>query len=209
MASNEKAGEIGQPSLFDHNDGAVIVPIAATQLALFGDDSDIDPLIPNRRLWRPLQQPLSEKTVARFWRKVVKTPTHWWWRSAVSFPDGYGRFTFTDGDTPRTLSAHRFALLLAHGDLGDGIVGEHDCDETLCVRVEDGHLKKGTQSANLAHAVAMGRHIGPAPAGGDPRGRYGRALAIRDALEHGYDPDRLHAALAGHTIAGDPAPTLF
>lgn len=59
-------------------------------------------------------------------------------------------------------------------DLGDGIVREHRCAETLCVKVADGHLKSGTQAANLAHAVALGRHIGPTPAGGDPRGRYGR-----------------------------------
>ncbi len=179
------------------------------QLALFGDDASTGQGNPLRRVWRPLRQPLTAKTVARFWTKVVITPTCWLWRSAVSFPDGYGRFTFTDGDTPRTLSAHRFALLLAHGDLGDGIVGEHDCDETLCVRVSDGHLKRGTQSANLAHAVATGRHIGPTPAGGDPRGRYGRAVAIRDALRDGYDADRLHAALAGYSFDAQAPPTLF
>ncbi|MDJ0362422.1 hypothetical protein [Rhodococcus sp. H29-C3] len=60
---------------------------------------------------------------------------------SASTHDGYGLFTFTDGDTPRTLSAHRFALLLVHGELGDGVVGEHDCDETFCVRVDHGHLE--------------------------------------------------------------------
>lgn len=180
-----------------------------SQLALFGDDADIAPDTPVRRVWRPLQGLLTAKTEARFWTKVVKTPTCWLWRSAVSHPDGYGRFTFTDGGTPRTLSAHRFALLLAYGDLGDGIVGEHDCDETLCVRVDDGHLKRGTQSTNLAHAVATGRHIGPTPAGGDPRGRYGRAVAIRDALRDGYDADRLRAALAGYSLDAQAPPTLF
>lgn len=182
---------------------------ATTQLALFGGDTVVEPEMSVRRSWRPLQAPLTAKTVARFWTKVVITPTCWLWRSAVSFPDGYGRFTFTDGDGPRTLSAHRFALLLTYGDLGDGIVGEHDCDETLCVRVADGHLKRGTQSANLAHAVASGRHIGPTPAGGDPRGRYGRAVAIRDALRDGYDADRLRAALAGHSFDAQAPPTLF
>ena len=141
-------------------------------------------------MWRPLQQPLTAKTVTRFWTKVVKSPDHFWWRGSVSHPDGYGRFTFTDGDTPRTVSAHRFALLLEHGDLEDGIVGEHDCDETLCVRVADGH-------------------IGPTPAGGDPRGRYGRAIAIRDALIGGYDEQRMLAALAGHSIDAQAPPTLF
>lgn len=179
------------------------------QLALFGDDTDASLAQPVRRAWRPLQGTLTAKTVARFWTKIVKTPTCFYWRGSVSFPDGYGRFTFTDGDTPRTLSAHRFALLLEYGDLGDGIVGEHDCDETLCVRVADGHLKRGTQSANLAHAVAVGRHIGPTPAGGDPRGRYGRAVAIRDALRNGYDADRLRAALAGYSFDAQAPPTLF
>lgn len=179
------------------------------QLALFGDATDAAAPQPVSRIWRPLQGPLTAKTVARFWMKVVKTPTCWWWRSAVSFPDSYGRFTFTDGVSPRTLSAHRFALLLEYGDLEDGIVGEHDCDETLCVRVADGHLKRGTQSANLAHAVAVGRHIGPTPAGGDQRGRYGRAVAIRDALQDGYDEPRLLAALAGHSFGAQAPPTLF
>ncbi|OZD85314.1 hypothetical protein CH260_20425 [Rhodococcus sp. 05-2256-B2] len=182
---------------------------AVMQLALFGDDTDAAEPQPVRRVWRPLQQPLTAKTVARFWTKVVKCPDHFWWRGSVSHPDGYGRFTFTDGDAPRTLSAHRFALLLEYGDLGDGIVGEHDCDETLCVRVADGHLKRGTQSANLAHAVAAGRHIGPTPAGGDPRGRYGRAVAIRDALTGGYDEHRMLAALAGHSVDAQAPPTLF
>lgn len=179
------------------------------QLALFGDDTDAASPPPVQRVWRPLQQPLTAKTVARFWQKVVRTPTCFFFNGSVSFPDGYGRFTFTDGDAPRTLSAHRFALLLEHGDLGDGIVGEHDCDETLCVRVADGHLKRGTQSANLAHAVAVGRHIGPTPAGGDPRGRYGRAVAIRDALKDGYDESRLRAAFAGHSFDAQAPPTLF
>lgn len=179
------------------------------QLALFGDAADVASLDPPRRFWRPLQEPLSAKTVARFWKKVVVTPTCHLWRGSVSFPDGYGRFTFTDGDTPRTLSAHRVALLIVHGDLGDGVIGEHDCDETLCVRVAEGHLKLGTQSSNLAHAVAIGRHLGPTPAGGDPRGRYGRAVAVRDALHDGYDEPRLRAAFAGHSVDAQVPPTLF
>ncbi|MBY6709070.1 hypothetical protein HQ308_19965 [Rhodococcus sp. BP-241] len=180
------------------------------QLVLFGDAVDTTAApVPPTRTWRPLKAPLSEATVRRFHSKVVATPGCHYFTGAVSNPDGYGRFTFTDGDTPRTLSAHRVALLLAHGDLGDGVVGEHDCDETLCVRAADGHLKLGTQSSNLAHAVAVGRHLGPTPAGGDPRGRYGRAVAIRDALRRGYDEQRLRAALAGHSVDTQSPPTLF
>ncbi|MDJ0362753.1 hypothetical protein [Rhodococcus sp. H29-C3] len=60
------------------------------QLALFGDDTDAATPQLVRRAWRPLQQPLTAKTVARFWTKVVITPTHFFWRSAISNPDGYG-----------------------------------------------------------------------------------------------------------------------
>ncbi|MBY6366930.1 hypothetical protein [Rhodococcoides corynebacterioides] len=177
-----------------------------SQLALFGDDTAVPA---STRAWRPLREPLPARTVARFWAKVVVTPTCHLWRGSVSYPDGYGRFTFTDGGTPRTLSAHRVALVIVHGDLGDGVIGEHDCDESLCVRVGDGHLKLGTQAANLAHAVAIGRHLGPTPAYRDPRGRYGRAVAIRDALLDGYDPGRLRAALSGTDANAIAAPTLF
>ena len=51
-------------------------------------------------------------TVTRFWAKVTRTPGCWWWGGAVSHPDGYGRITFTQDGDRRTLSAHRFALLL-------------------------------------------------------------------------------------------------
>ena len=184
---------------------------AAAQLALFGDavDATDTPVSPATWTWRPLKAPLSEATVRRFRAKVVVTPGCHYFVGAVSNPDGYGRFTFTDGDTPRTLSAHRVALLLVHDDLGRNVIGEHDCDETLCVRVDDGHLKLGTQAANLAHAVATGRHLGPTPAYRDPRGRYGRAVAIRDALLGGYDPTRLRAALTGTDADTIAAPTLF
>ncbi|WP_328814201.1 hypothetical protein [Rhodococcus sp. NBC_00297] len=181
-----------------------------SQLALFGDavGTNTTAPAPPTWTWRPLKAPMPETTIRRFRAKVVVTPGCHYFVGAVSNPDGYGRFTFTDYDTPRTLSAHRVSLLLVHGDLGDGVVGEHDCDETLCVRVGDGHLKLGTQASNLAHAVAVGRHFGPAPAGGDPRGRYGRAVAIRDALTGGYDERRLHAVLAAPTVASTE-PTLF
>lgn len=158
----------------------------------------------------PLAAPPSAATVERFRSKVVTTPGCHFFVGAVSNPDGYGRINFLDGGVQRTIGAHRFALILVHGDLGPDAVGEHDCDETLCVRVADGHLKLGTQAANLAHAVATGRHLGSTPAYRDPRGRYGRAVAIRDALIGGYDPDRLRAALAGVDAADTiTTPTLF
>lgn len=150
-------------------------------------------------------------TVGRFWSRVIRTPGCWWWTGAVSYPDGYGRLSVTQDGVTRTLSTHRFALLLDHGDLDEeGMVAEHHCNETLCVRVHPEHLHPGTQTANVRYAVALGRHRGPRPGNVDPRGRHGRAVAIRGALAGGYDPVLLAAARDPHPALGLfdlPAPT--
>lgn len=143
-------------------------------------------------------------TTARFWAKVTRTPGCWWWGGAVSNPDGYGRITWTEDGIRRSLSAHRFALLLSLGALTHETFVEHYCNETLCVRVHPDHIRPGTQTTNLRYAVALGRHRGSAPGGGDPRGRHVRALAIRTALAAGYDP----LALA-YARDPNPSPALF
>lgn len=138
-------------------------------------------------------------TITRFRQRIVATPTCHWFIGAISVPDAYGRVTFQHAGRTRTMSAHRFALLAAGVEVGVGQVGEHGCDETICVRVHPDHVRVATQPANLAHAVAVGRHRGPRPGDIDPRGRVGRALAIRAALSDGYDADRLAEAMAWGT----------
>jgi len=171
--------------------------------------TSVDPVLPGLEFLTP--QPTAEPqptvpapsaaTIARFWSRVVKTPTCWWWTGAISSPDGYGRITYSTAGVPVTLSAHRFALLLADGELPAAMVCEHRCNETLCVRVDPGHAQAGTQTANLHYAVSLGRHRGPHPGDIDPRGRYNRALAIREALADGYDPLRLAHARDGRSVS--------
>jgi len=160
-----------------------------------------DPVLPGLEFLAPPQTAEPETvpapsaaTVARFWSKVTKTPTCWWWTGATSSPDGYGRITYSTNGVPVTLSAHRFALLLANDELPAAMVCEHGCNETLCVRVHPDHAHAGTQAGNLRYAVSLGRHRGSRPGNIDPRGRYLRALAIRAALADGYDPIRLAQA---------------
>ncbi len=134
--------------------------------------------------------------VSRFWKQVVKGPEQhcWIWVGAVSTPDGYGRISWQVDGQRRTLSAHRFALLLEHGArLPEGIVGEHSCCEPLCVRVGDKHLRLTTQSANISYAVARGRHNSNKKVV-DSDQRSARSLRVRAAVKDGWDLDALRAA---------------
>jgi len=150
--------------------------------------------------------------VARFARFVVRGPgpRDCWLLVGAIADDGYGpTISWTQDGGRRTLSAHRFALLLAAGTLDHQTFGEHHCNETLCVRVDPTHLHPGTQSANLRYAVSLGRHRGCLPTDIDPRGRHGRAHAIRAALTGGYDPLRLAAARTGGYDLLSPTLPLF
>ncbi|ORM37795.1 hypothetical protein BFL43_03060 [Williamsia sp. 1135] len=135
-------------------------------------------------------------TEERFWSHVVRSRRCYFWTGAVSSPDGYGRITFRRNNRQRAMSAHRFALLLKYPELsaaGDDnsaleSIGEHHCNEPLCVRVDPEHVQIGTQATNLAYAVMLGRHRGPIPTA--LQSRVSRSLAIRDYLTRGGDPER-------------------
>lgn len=137
-------------------------------------------------------------TEERFWSHVVRSRRCYFWTGAVSSPDGYGRITFRRNNRQRAMSAHRFALLLKYPELGEvadstgttsvDSIGEHHCNEPLCVRVDPEHVQIGTQATNLAFAVLLGRHRGSIPTA--LQSRVSRSLAVRDYLTAGGDPDR-------------------
>jgi hypothetical protein len=147
---------------------------------------------------------LNDRAARRFWNTVVKGPgsSCWIWCGAVSSPDGYGRFTWQHGSVRRTLSAHRVALLLERGELPNDMVGEHCCCEPLCVRVDPQHLRVTSQSANIAHAVRLGRHAGGRPVV-DSADRYARSLRVRAAVSAGWDEAALRSAQGGNPGVDD------
>lgn len=137
----------------------------------------------------------TERDVERFTKNVIKTSHCWVWTGAISSPDGYGRFTIQRNNKQRTIPAHRFALLAAGYSL-TGFVGEHECNEPLCVRVGAGHLRVSTQSENLAYAVALGRHQGNMPTSRFSSDRVSRSRAVRQLALDGWDDEKYRAILA-------------
>lgn len=90
----------------------------------------------------------------RFWSKVKKTDTCWFWIGAKA-TNGYGRFKFAG----RCVSPHRISYESVHGPTSLNVC--HKCDTPSCVRPD--HLFAGTQSANMKDAMAKGRAQPPSP----------------------------------------------
>lgn len=147
--------------------------------------------------------PLTKRAIDRFWSQVVCGDSDhcWIWCGAISYPDGYGRFTWQTGGRRRTVSAHRVALMIEQdGELPEGIIGEHSCCEPLCVRVDQAHLWPATQAENIARAVHLGRHRGNLPVTGSHH-RWQRSQQVRQVVRDGWDKQSYQ--LARHSVLAD------
>lgn len=90
------------------------------------------------------------KAIERFWEKVDKTADCWVWLGARSKSRSaeYGSF--------RGIRAHRIAYELVVGPIPEGLVIDHLCRNTLCVRPE--HLEAVTQRENVLRGDAPPAH---------------------------------------------------
>lgn len=137
--------------------------------------------------------PIDDTVAQHFWASVIRSDSCWWWVGAISTPDGYGRVTWRRANRQRSMSAHRFALVLAVGELDDETVAEHKCNHPLCVRVDRNHVQASTQQRNNQYAVMLGRHRGPRPTMMIDRAP--RSQELRAWLSEGGDPNSVPSHL--------------
>jgi HNH endonuclease len=108
-----------------------------------------------------IRSAVSEKTIERFWDKVIRIPFHecWEWIGAKN-ESGYGVF----GIGGETAKAPRISYLLKKGSIPIGLFILHSCDNPGCVNPD--HLRVGTAKENSMDAVMRKRASNPPPMGG-------------------------------------------
>jgi hypothetical protein len=94
----------------------------------------------------------SEDESVRFDRFVSVKPDGCWLWTGSKDEDGYGYFKDRN---QKTIKAHRFSYIRAHGVIGSGLFVCHSCDVPSCVNPE--HLWTGTAIDNSADMVSKGR----------------------------------------------------
>lgn len=93
-----------------------------------------------------------QDTETRFLSRVDRRgPDECWpWRGG-KLPNGYGAFWLGSNNT----GAHRAAYRLFVGEIPDGLVVRHSCDNKQCVN--PAHLTLGTQAQNMADKTSRCR----------------------------------------------------
>jgi hypothetical protein len=74
------------------------------------------------------------------------------WEWTASKKKGYGQFKWNG----KMVLAHRYSYLMFNGELIDGLVIMHRCDNPSCVNPN--HLDQGTYKDNMQDCLSKGRH---------------------------------------------------
>ena len=96
---------------------------------------------------------LEEKVIRRFWDKVEKSGNYecWNWLGAMSW-NGYGNMNIGGKSV---LSAHRISYIIEFGEIPNGLVVMHICDNRKCVNPN--HLRARSSKENAHDMLWKGR----------------------------------------------------
>jgi hypothetical protein len=141
-----------------------------------------------------------------FWGFVSLGPDCWEWAGGLTGA-GYGMFSVGPG---KSVGAHRFSFEMHYGQLSDGAIICHKCDNRRCVRPT--HMFVGDHTANARDKAAKGRWRGGQPRRiGDARVVAARAIYAAGgasitalARELGVNRDSMQCALRGITYVDLP-----
>jgi hypothetical protein len=99
---------------------------------------------------------LTPDRIKRFWAKVIKHQDECWEWTGAKVRNGYGYFAINSERGPSHCSAaHRVSWVITNGDIPDGLLVLHKCDNPPCTRPD--HLFLGTFKDNNQDTIRKGR----------------------------------------------------
>lgn len=96
----------------------------------------------------------------RFFRYFEKTDGCWIWTGKSMSKKGYAQIQIGGKGSPKIL-AHRLSYQIHKGEIPDGMVVMHKCDNPSCVNPD--HLEVGSQSQNIKDAFLRKRKTAKPP----------------------------------------------
>jgi hypothetical protein len=95
---------------------------------------------------------LGEPYASRFWQRVQKTASCWYWVGAINNV-GYGNFGMGPRGHAVTFAAHKLSYLMHKGPVPPGLVLDHLCRQRACVN--PAHLRPQTRRQNVLNGLRV------------------------------------------------------